>query len=67
VICNKAQYKEASFMDILKLKFHILLCKTCSKHSKKNTRLTCLCNQAKLHSLSPKEKVEMKEKLQPKD
>ncbi|MEH6678927.1 MAG: hypothetical protein V7724_00195 [Sediminicola sp.] len=67
IICNKAQYREAGFLDILKLKLHILLCKTCSQHSRKNSRLTGLCNQAKLRSLSEREKGEMKQKLQPKD
>ncbi|MEJ1223039.1 hypothetical protein [Sediminicola sp. 1XM1-17] len=66
VICNKAQYKEAKFMEILRLKFHILMCKTCSKYTKKNTKLTSLCEQAGLHTLSEKDKSEMQEKLYPK-
>ena len=65
VICNKAQYREASFLEILKLKFHVLICKTCSKYTKKNTKLTSLCDQARLKALSEKEKLEMKQKLYP--
>ena len=66
IICNKAQYKEAKFLEILKLKFHVLICLTCSKYTKKNTKLTSLCEQAHLKALTEKEKLEMKEKLYPK-
>ncbi|MEP2281158.1 hypothetical protein [Maribacter sp.] len=60
-ICNKAQYEEASRWDKIKLKFHLLMCKTCAKHSKDNTKLTSLCNQARLAVLSDEEKKKMKE------
>lgn len=64
IICNKAQYGEASLSEKMKLKFHILMCKTCSKFSKKNTELTSLCQKANLNGLSEDEKVKMKEKLE---
>ncbi|MGO4918322.1 hypothetical protein [Maribacter sp. IgM3_T14_3] len=60
-ICDKAQYKEASGWEKMKLKFHLLICKTCAKHSKDNTKLTSLCNQARLAVLSDEEKKKMKE------
>ncbi|MDF4202073.1 hypothetical protein PXD56_03865 [Maribacter sp. SA7] len=60
-ICDKAQYEEASRWDKIKLKFHLLMCKTCAKHSKDNTKLTSLCNQARLAVLSDEEKKKMKE------
>ncbi|TDT46971.1 hypothetical protein CLV90_1038 [Maribacter spongiicola] len=60
-ICDKAQYKEATGWEKIKLKFHLLLCKTCAKHSKDNTKLTSLCNQARLAVLSDEEKKKMKE------
>jgi hypothetical protein len=63
-ICNKSQYREATFMDKLKLRFHLLLCKTCSAFTKKNTEFTTLCERADLHSLSEQEKIKMKEQLQ---
>jgi len=63
-ICNKAQYKEASFIDRLKLRYHLLVCKTCSEFTKKNTELTSLCDKANLQSLSEQEKLKMKEQLQ---
>lgn len=62
-ICNKAQYKEASFIDKIKLYIHLIICKTCSKLSRKNTKLTTLCEKAKLQGLTEKEKVKMKGEL----
>lgn len=64
IICNKTQYGEASFTDILKLKFHLFICKTCSAFTKRNTQLTSLCAKAHLTGLSEQEKLKMKEELQ---
>lgn len=64
IICNKTQYGEASFMDKVKLKFHLFMCKTCSTFTKKNTQLTTLCEKANLYGLSEQEKLKMKEQLQ---
>lgn len=62
-ICNKAQYKEASFWDLILLKIHKFICRTCQKHSVKNTKLTSLCKEAKLVALTEEEKAEMKNKI----
>ena len=62
-ICNKSQYKEAGFWDIWKLRFHILFCKHCSSHTKKNTYLTGLCEKANLHTLSAKENEAIKQRI----
>lgn len=64
LICNKTQYNEASFMEKLKLQFHLLLCKTCSAFTKKNAEFTVLCEKANLQSLTEQEKLKMKEQLQ---
>lgn len=64
LICNKSQYDEASFFEKLKLRFHLAWCKTCAKHSSKNTQLTSLCQNANLQSLSEKEKLRMKKELE---
>lgn len=63
IICNKVQYKEATLIDKLKLRFHLMICKTCSAFTKKNTELTTLCEKANLNSLSEQEKMRMKEEL----
>jgi hypothetical protein len=62
-ICDKAQYKEATFFEKLKLNVHVLICKACAKHTKRNTKFTSLCNKANLNSLSEQEKLEIKQKL----
>lgn len=63
IICNKVQYKEATLIDKLKLRFHLAMCRTCSAFTKKNTEFTTLCEKANLNSLSEQEKMTMKEEL----
>lgn len=66
-ICNKAQYKEANIFELIKLNLHTLICKMCANHSKKNGKLTKLCNQANLHILNEDEKQAMKNRLKNED
>ncbi len=63
IICHKTQYKDASFLEVLKLKWHLFICKACAAFSRKNTKLTTLCEEATLHTLSDREKGEMKQRL----
>ncbi len=63
LICNKIQYREATFMEKMKLKFHLLLCKNCPEFSRRNTQLTTLCQKAHLKSLTQKDKRRMKQLL----
>ena len=63
LICNKTQYREATFMEKMKLKFHLLLCKNCPEFSKRNTKLTALCQKANLQSLTKEDKHRMKKLL----
>lgn len=63
VICNKSQYKEASWFEILKLKLHHLYCSVCAQHSSKNAKLTNLCQKARLQALSEDEKMMLKQNL----
>ncbi|KAA2218483.1 MULTISPECIES: hypothetical protein [Maribacter] len=62
-ICTKAQYNEATFLERLKLKFHLIYCKVCAAYAKQNTKLTSLCSKANLRSLSETEKEKMKETI----
>lgn len=63
IICNKTQYKEASFLEKIKLRFHLMMCKACSAFTKKNTQLTALCEKAQIRQLSEEEKLKMKKRL----
>ncbi len=65
-ICNKSQYNEATLVDKIKLRFHLLICKACSAFAKKNTKFTTLCEKANLQSLSEHEKLKMKQQLKDK-
>ena len=62
-ICDKSQYKEASLWEIIKLKLHHAYCKACLKHSQRNSKLTKLCNSAKIQTLDVEVKEEMKKEL----
>ena len=42
-ICDKSQYKEATFFEKIQLNIHFLCCKICTKYSEQNIFLTKLC------------------------
>lgn len=63
IICNKAQYKEATEAEISQLKQHLSICEVCAAFTDKNTQLTTLCERANLYSLSEADKLKMKEQL----
>ena len=63
-ICTKAQYKEASLWEIIKLNIHTLTCKVCARYSRKNGAFTKLCDKADLQALSKKDKEQLKKVLE---
>ncbi len=63
LICNKIQYREATFMERIKLKFHLFMCKNCPEFVQRNTKLTALCQKANLRSLTEEDKLRMKRLL----
>ncbi len=63
-ICTRAQYKEATIWEIIKLNFHTLTCKVCAKYSRKNGTFTKLCDKADLQVLSEEDKKRLKEVLE---
>jgi hypothetical protein len=71
-ICDQNQYKEASFLDKLKLSFHLFLCKKCGKYSHQNIVMTKCYEKHKLFAtakedcLNEEEKKCMKEELKTK-
>ena len=67
-ICNKNQYKEASFWELVQLNLHVFRCKICGLYSKQNGKLTEVCEKHLQrepceHKLSEPEKVVLKEKI----
>lgn len=68
IICTKAQYNEATFLEKVKLNIHLLTCKICGKFSKQNAQLTKVCDkhlpEKELKStLSEAEKEAIKESI----
>jgi len=61
--CDKAQYSEASKCERILMQMHQRICKLCREHSLLNGKLTQVINDAKLKTLSSKEKESMKNKL----
>ncbi len=62
-VCDKAQYKEASLLEKIKLNLHLLYCKTCRGYSKNNAKLTKRIEDSNLECLDPKCKEDMKKDL----
>ena len=40
MLCDKNQYKEASFLEKIKLNFYLLVCSECRKYTSKNIKLS---------------------------
>ncbi len=64
LICNKSQYHEASLMEKLKLRLHVLFCSTCSSFTRRNKQLSQLFRKAGLHFLSDSAKEQIRQKIQ---
>jgi len=68
-ICDKSQYKEAGFWEIIKLNIHLFLCEKCGLYSKQNGVMTKCYekyknkNGAEKRCLCEKEKEQMEQEL----
>lgn len=69
-ICDKSQYNEASFFEIIKLRFHLLFCNYCGLYSKQNNTISLLCKKKasdskhKTYCISSEDKALLKKQLQ---
>jgi hypothetical protein len=61
--CDKAQYKEASFWEKLKLNLHLLYCKACRKYSSNNTKLTNVITDNSVTCMDKASKAKIEEIL----
>ena len=59
-VCDKAQYKEATLWEKIKLNVHLIYCKVCRKYSKNNAALTKTLNNSNIECLDKKCKDAMK-------
>lgn len=62
-ICHKNQYREATLRERWRLWLHLIRCRSCAGFSRKNTKLTDLCDQASLRELSEEDKEGIKNRL----
>ncbi|MCJ7757805.1 MAG: hypothetical protein MUP24_06620 [Gillisia sp.] len=62
--CDKKQYNEASFVEKIKILFHLALCKPCRKYSSNSTKLTKLIEKSNLKSCPEEEKKIWRETIE---
>lgn len=58
-ICDKNQYKEASFKEKLVLTLHLFYCRACRNYTSRNTKLTKLTKNPKVQTLDNSEKSKL--------
>jgi hypothetical protein len=62
--CDKKQYNEASFLEKIKMLFHMALCKPCRDYSSKNTKLTKLIEKSDLKPCPEEDKKIWKQTIE---
>lgn len=62
-VCDKSQYKEASFIERIKLTMHLMYCSACRKYSFRNNKLSNAMRKSDLKSISKEDKSDLKERL----
>jgi len=63
-VCDKNQYKEANFMERVRLAIHLMYCSACRKYSFNNNKLTKALKKSKVKTISEEDKSVLKELLQ---
>lgn len=62
-VCDKNQYKEASFLERVKLIIHLIYCRACRKYSNRNNKLTDAIKISDLKTVSKEDKTVLRERL----
>lgn len=63
-ICDKAQYKEASFWERVRLFFRFSYCRMTRRYVSRNTKLTETLKNAKVNCLKTEERQALKAEFQ---
>jgi len=63
-VCDKNQYKEANFMERVRLAIHLIYCSACRKYSFNNNKLTKALKKSDVKTISEADKNTLKEQLQ---
>ncbi|WP_459211034.1 hypothetical protein [Aquimarina rhabdastrellae] len=62
-VCDKAQYKEATLWEKIRLNVHLIYCRACRKYTKNNLKLTKLMKSPEVKTIDQRDKQAMKERL----
>tara|TARA_B110000305_G_scaffold239770_1_gene308487 strand:- start:1482 stop:1712 length:231 start_codon:yes stop_codon:yes gene_type:complete len=62
-VCDKSQYKEASFWEKLKLNVHLLYCSPCREYTQKNVKLSIVFKKSNLKIMSLRDKKNLKKQI----
>ncbi|PHS68076.1 MAG: hypothetical protein COB12_02340 [Flavobacterium sp.] len=63
-VCDKNQYKEANFMERVRLTIHLIYCSACRKYSFNNNKLTKALRKSNIKTISETDKNALKEQFQ---
>lgn len=63
-VCDKNQYKEAGFLESIKLSIHLIFCRICQKYTARNNKLTKLFKSDEIKTMPRDAKTALKERLQ---
>ncbi len=61
--CDKNQYKEASFTELIKLNIHLIYCRACRKYTARNTKLSKALRRNKPKGMPLSAKQTLNERL----
>ena len=62
-VCDKSQYKEASFWERLKLNIHLIYCSACRAYTKNNIKLSNVFKKSNIKTMSLNDKKDLKETI----
>ncbi len=62
-VCDKSQYKEASFWEKVKLNIHLIYCRACREYTKNNIKLSKAFKKSDFKTMPLKDKEVIKDKL----
>ena len=63
-VCDKNQYKDASFRELIKLNIHLMYCGVCRKYSASNTKLSKLFKNNKTVVLEQSAKNALQQQIE---
>ena len=62
-VCDKNQYKEAGFLDKIKLTIHLIYCRACRKYSSRNNKLSKAIKNSHLKIMDSSDKQKLRETI----